>query len=259
MHLKYSEQFIVYYKEICYHKDEAIRIKAVYNLPCMNLLFKSVEKEMDINFSSLYLQFSEDENLEIRYCAASSLHEAFKISTDEEDTSNLRKCFLSLVVDNTRDIILLMNNNLSQIVLKYLNKHYLENFKGRTPYLDNNRDSDSGSKENTPISAKPGAKGGNVTDFSSAFEVNTKKVLTKKNTMLGINFDSMENEQEVIKLPPIYTTPEYDCEMVYSDLFQRMLVLINNIKSYTGMWREHVKLIKSLKSTVHLFYMPEIH
>jgi hypothetical protein len=212
----------------------------------MNLLFKSVEKEMDINFSSIYLQFSEDENFEIRYCAASSLHEAFKISTDDEDTSNLRKCFLSLVVDNTREIILLMNNNLSQTVLKYLNKHYLENFKGRTPYLDQNQNSSNGSKESTPISAIQGAKGGNVTDFSSAFEVNSKKVLTKKNTMLGINFDSMENEQEVMKLPPIYTIPEYECEMVYSDLFQRMLVLINNIRGYTGMWREHVKLIKNL-------------
>jgi hypothetical protein len=185
----------------------------------MNLLYKCVEKEMDINFSSIYLQFSEDDNFEIRYCAASSLHEAFKIITDDEDTSNLRKCFLGLVVDNTREIILLMNNHLSQTVLKYLNKHYLENFKGRTPYLDTNRDSDSGSKETTPISAIPGAKGSNLTDFSSAFEVNSKKVLTKKNTMLGINFDSMENEQEVMKLPPIYTIPEYECEMVYSDLF----------------------------------------
>ena len=152
-----------------------------------------------------------------------------------------------------------MNNNLSQIVLKYLNKHYLENFKGRTPYFDQNRDSDSGSKDSTPISSKPGTKSSTNNDFTSAFELNTKKLLTKKNTQLVINFDSMDNEQEVMKLPPIYTTPEYECEVVYSDLFQRMLVLINNIRGYTGMWREHVKLIKNLKSTIHLFYMPEIH
>jgi len=37
------------------------------------------------------------------------------------------------------------------------------------------------------------------------------------------------------------------------------MVFMNNIRSYTGMWREHAKLINNLKETIHLFYMPEVH
>ena len=50
LHLKYKKEFIEYFKEICDHSEGTMRKKACYNLPCMNLLFKSVEKEMDISF-----------------------------------------------------------------------------------------------------------------------------------------------------------------------------------------------------------------
>ena len=46
LHIKYKQQFIAYYKEISEHKVDSIRKTAVYNLPCMNLLYKSEEKEM---------------------------------------------------------------------------------------------------------------------------------------------------------------------------------------------------------------------
>jgi len=60
-------------------------------------------------------------------------------------------------------------------------------------------------------------------------------------------------------LTPIYVTPENEKEVVYSDLLQRLMIFIQNLRSYNGLWREHVKLIKNLGKTVHLFYMPEIH
>jgi len=66
----------------------------------MNLLFKTVEKEMEISFSEIYHTLSEDEEPSIRYCVATSLHEAFKTIEPEEDTTSLRKCFLSYIVDN---------------------------------------------------------------------------------------------------------------------------------------------------------------
>lgn len=67
-----------------------------------------------------------------------------------------------------------------------------------------------------------------------------------------------ENEDRV-KLSPIYVTAEHQSEVVYSDLLQRLMVYINNIKSYTGLWREHVKLVENMTDVIHLFYMPEIH
>ena len=54
-------------------------------------------------------------------------------------------------------------------------------------------------------------------------------------------------------------TPENESEVIYSDLLQRLMIFINNLKGYNGLWREHVKLIKNLVEVVHLFYMPEIH
>jgi hypothetical protein len=82
------------------------------------------------------LKFSEEDDFDIRYCAASSLHEAFKNWDDDEDISRLRQCFIGYILDNQREILLLMNKNLSQIILKYCNDHTLKNFKGRTPYIE---------------------------------------------------------------------------------------------------------------------------
>ena len=45
---------------------------------------------MKISFQEIYLKFSEDKEFDVRYCAAASLHEAFKLVEDDEDTSYLR-------------------------------------------------------------------------------------------------------------------------------------------------------------------------
>ena len=60
MHLKYKKEFINYYKGLCENKEESLRFQAVYNLPCMNFVYRSVQKDMDIDFQELYLRFSED-------------------------------------------------------------------------------------------------------------------------------------------------------------------------------------------------------
>ena len=119
-----------------------------------------------------------------------------------------------------------MNNNLAIMVLKYGNKHHFEHFKGRTPYIESSNSDDNVSNEGTPNDKKvtPNSKKGKNntnTDFSTAFAEasnSNKKVLTKKNTHMAINFDSVENEDTTPKLPPIYVTPENENELVYSDL-----------------------------------------
>lgn len=81
--------------------------------------------------------------------------------------------------------------------------------------------------------------------------------MSKKNTNLDIMYN--DHEEDRVKLSPIYVTAEYQSEVVYSDLLQRLMVYINNIKGYTGMWREHVKLVNNLVEVIQLFYMPEVH
>lgn len=76
--MNYKKQFLDYFLELCDHKEDQIRKNAVYNLPAMNFLFKGADKELGFSFQDLYLKFSEEDLFDIRYCAASSLHEAFK-------------------------------------------------------------------------------------------------------------------------------------------------------------------------------------
>mmetsp|Transcript_4775 Transcript_4775/g.8186 ORF Transcript_4775/g.8186 Transcript_4775/m.8186 type:complete len:448 (+) Transcript_4775:45-1388(+) len=136
LHLTYKREIIQFFKEICEHEDDDVRHMAAYNLPCMNLLYKPLEKELEISFSEIYLRFSEDERWKIKECVSQSLHEAFKLAEEEEDTSSLRRCFLGFILDNSRQIQQIMNKNLATIVARYGNRHTVETFKGRTPYVD---------------------------------------------------------------------------------------------------------------------------
>ena len=182
MHLKYKKELIEYYKQLCESKEEQLRYQAVYNLPCMNYVYKSVSKEMGIDFQELYVRFQEDADFKIKTCAASSIHEAFKMVDDDEDTTQLRKCFYGFILDNQREILLIMNKNLDIMIEKYGNKHTITNFKGRTPYIEtNNSSNDGGSKDTTPKS-KPYSKS-DALDFTAATQsITGKKKVTKNKT-----------------------------------------------------------------------------
>jgi hypothetical protein len=70
------------------HKEASVRLKAAFNLPCFFSLFHSSKES--ISFIELYQTFSEDDDLEIRQCIASSIHEAFCLAKDGDDTTPLR-------------------------------------------------------------------------------------------------------------------------------------------------------------------------
>jgi hypothetical protein len=68
--------------------------------------------------------------------AATSLHEAFKLVEDDEDTSILRGVLMGYILDPHKEILMTMNKNLGIIIQKYGNKHTVQNFKGRTPHIE---------------------------------------------------------------------------------------------------------------------------
>lgn len=42
MHMNYKKEILTFYRELTDHEDDEIRRLAAYNLPCFNLLYKSV-------------------------------------------------------------------------------------------------------------------------------------------------------------------------------------------------------------------------
>ena len=55
-----------------------MRMVAVYNLPCIHLLFSD-----DIDIGESYLGFLNDEDENVRKAAAGCLHESFKLLKDD--------------------------------------------------------------------------------------------------------------------------------------------------------------------------------
>lgn len=128
LHMKVKSEVITFYKDLIGREEVELRKIAVYNLPCMHMLYKSVQAELDINFSEIYQQFLGDEEQAIRECAASSLHEAFLLVDENEDSSKLRECLFDLLQDCSKPMMQSLNKHLVPLIEKYANKHLLETF-----------------------------------------------------------------------------------------------------------------------------------
>ena len=169
-----------------------------------------------------------------------SLHEAFNIIQDSDDTSVLREVFLKLLLEEDNEIQKIVNQNLSTFIKNYCNQTTLDQFTGRTLFYDAN--------SQNYISAQEEEK---------KQESSGRKTLSQRcSESIGSSHDT---EGDVPKLIPIYAPPEFKNEEVNSDLLQRLMVFIQRIREIPGLWREHIQLIKHLTETIHLFYLPEIH
>ena len=117
-----------------------------------------------------------------------------------------------------------MNQNLSSMIYKYGNRHTLNSFKGRTPFIPNDGESTPQSRKNS---------GGSKEDFSfsSAVKKDAKNRESKKrSTYQSFNY---ADEDESIKLAPIFATEQHSSEILYSDLLQRLMVFVINLSGFT--------------------------
>jgi hypothetical protein len=100
---------------------------AAFNLPCFNQLYHGCD-EFDLDFNELYLRFAKEEDPFIVKAIAASIHEAFRITTDTEDSQKLRDAFKYLIEMNNRDIIPVLIENLDVSLLKYCNEHAVKTY-----------------------------------------------------------------------------------------------------------------------------------
>lgn len=272
LHLKLKEDIINFYKDLIGREEVALRKIAVYNLPCMHLLYKSAQTELEINFPEIYQQFLGDEVQSIRECAASSLHEAFLLVDENEDSSKLRECLFDLLQDSAKPLMQILNKNLVTLIEKYANKHLLETFaaestaeqstdnsitmigkKGTAPSGKPKKKNDL--KSNNPLSKSSANL--QQADFSAAAG---KSQNGQRKDKSGINSPSQgDDDQSQQSLHNSHIQPEFQSEAVYSYLLLRLQVFSSNYISYEGMWRDHLLLINNLIAVLHLFYMPDFH
>lgn len=154
---------------------------------------------------------------------ASSIHEAFLLTKDDEDTSDLRNCFFYFLMENDRQIMAAINKNLPTIIKKFVNSHTLDNFKGRTAVADSGSD------------ASPDSKASSVSErvmdsFSSAvLTAKANQASLKRRQTLGITNNSPTKIEIEDSLVPIFAGPDKASEVVYSDLLQRLMIFFGNI------------------------------
>jgi hypothetical protein len=105
-----------------------VRRLAAYNLPCFHKLFKENADSLDIDFLELYLKFSKDEDDQILKTIASCIHEAFLITTDDEDSQKLRDAFKNVIEQNHRESIAAISENFDKSLLNYCNAHAVKTY-----------------------------------------------------------------------------------------------------------------------------------
>ncbi len=129
-HMKYKEPILDFYKMMVGHKEIKMRRQAVFNLPCFHSLFKNqdIQDEFDLDFNELYLRFAKEEDILIQKTVAASIHEAFKISTIDEDTQKLREAFKIVIENGSREIISLITENIDISLLSYANTHAVKTY-----------------------------------------------------------------------------------------------------------------------------------
>jgi hypothetical protein len=62
-----------------------MRRLAAFNLPCFNQLYHGLD-EFDLDFNELYLRFAKEEDPQMVKAVAASIHEAFRMTTETEDS-----------------------------------------------------------------------------------------------------------------------------------------------------------------------------
>ena len=113
----------------------------------------------------------------IKKAIAASLHEAFQLTTQEEDTFRLREAFKILLEETSRDIITVLCENMDILLNRYSNEH------GVKYYAQKVKDQESGS---TP-SSQSGLllpKGQVNSDFSSVSTTKNQKEERKIGSLL---------------------------------------------------------------------------
>ena len=85
LHLKFKDPLLDFFRKMANHKELKMRRHAAFNLPCFNQLYHGLD-EFDLDFNELYLRFSKEEDPQMVKSISASIHEAFRLTTDSEDS-----------------------------------------------------------------------------------------------------------------------------------------------------------------------------
>ena len=72
-----------------------------------------------VDFPQIYLTLAQDESARVRASVASSIHVALTLSWEDEDTSILRETVLTLLKDESPEVMQALCSNLDLLLRKY--------------------------------------------------------------------------------------------------------------------------------------------
>ena len=80
-------------------------------------------KVIDIDFQELYYRYANEQNEEMRVCAASCLHEGFLLASPLENIKKLKLTLLDLLEEEHKDILLALIPNIRILIESFCNEH----------------------------------------------------------------------------------------------------------------------------------------
>ncbi len=122
-------KLVEFFQQICGSKEIEMRRAGCYNLPCFHSLYKDYQEELQMDCHELYVHFSTAESdLLIKKSVAASIHQAFLLSSQEENTMKLRDCVKVLLEDQDKEVVRAMVEHLDVTIQHYSNEQAVKTY-----------------------------------------------------------------------------------------------------------------------------------
>eukprot|EP00347_Sterkiella_histriomuscorum_P001141 403373167 len=272
---KYEDLFLTFFREVIRDKNIEVKLKALYNFPC--LIQKFMKEDNQKYFEEIYQELMSDttsSSLDIQRKLAQSIHETLKVIPNNSQLGYIGECLKQFMLSKDRDIRESISKNLDVIIQFYVkDKDYeklMQNvLKSQTALqlgqsaLSGGRDYSYKNSKAFQFQTEDLSNGGMRT--GTGLKHNRKNIFkwdddssTIQNTNQTLDLNNYAVRlQEYLEtdLTPI----EYMKEFIYSQLLDDILILTRNILQDKGNWRQHEQVIINFAKQLKCFNVLEIY
>ena len=180
------------------------------------------------------------------------LHEAFKMTSEQEDIKKLQNTFCELLEEENKTVAAALAEHIDIIIIKYANQYTVSQVKDEP---------DASPSEKEFGFNHSNTLGGKISqlDFTSAAKSNKPTGGLKKQATFQNVIGKEEDSETSRGLSKYIILSEYKRELVYQELLPKLEHFNQNISTMMSLWREHAAFLTNFSECLHLFHVPEIH